>query len=257
MSNTMQSTNERQRLPHIGCCDIGPSPATYFKRLSALEYQQTFFSPPKNATLVKLRKRAPADFSFFVRAWQLITHDPSSAGYRRLAKPLTAPKNQYGRFQLTESVLEAWQRTLACAESLDARGVLFETPTSFSPSGNNRLQLTRFFEQIERKHFLMVWQPSGLWAEPEVMALCKDLDLTLALDPLSTDELPEAKQIYFKLDGFGQTQAYSDTALLKLIERARSFDQTYCLFNSLNMFRDATHTIALFNEQLEGHMALR
>ena len=133
MRDDMQSPNERQRILSVGCCDLGTSPGAYFKRFSTLEYQQTFFSPPKNATLVKLRKRAPDGFSFFLRAWQLITHVPSSAGYNRLAKPLSQPKEQYGHFQLTEGVLEAWRQTLACAEAIEARGILFEPPPPSAP----------------------------------------------------------------------------------------------------------------------------
>ena len=60
-----------------------------------------------------------------------------------------------------------------------------------------------------------------------------------------------AEQVYFKLAGFGQTQGFSDSTLIKVIHRARSFDQTYCLFNSLNMYRDATRALTLVDEPLD------
>ena len=71
---------------HIGCVGFGPahSSSHYFEDLSAVELQQSFVQPPRAATLKRWRASAPPDFAFVVKAWQLVTHEPSSPTYRQL-----------------------------------------------------------------------------------------------------------------------------------------------------------------------------
>jgi uncharacterized protein YecE (DUF72 family) len=54
-----------------------------------VEVQQTFYEPPADTTIRRWRARAPAAFEFTLKAWQLITHEPSSPTFRRLKRPLT------------------------------------------------------------------------------------------------------------------------------------------------------------------------
>jgi len=49
-----------------------------------VEVQQTFYQIPRIATGKRWREEAPPDFEFTMKAWQLITHEPSSPTYRRL-----------------------------------------------------------------------------------------------------------------------------------------------------------------------------
>jgi uncharacterized protein YecE (DUF72 family) len=232
----------------IGCCGLGPSPTRYFRRLSALELQQSFFEPPRTAALTRLRGQAPARFAFVLRAWQLITHEPGSPGYRRLRAAPTAP-DACGLFRATELVREATARTFAAARDLGARAVLFETPASFSPSAVHRERLARYFETVEREGLALIWDPRGVWSPEGALAVCKDLGLVLCRDPGAPDFLPpaEGEVAYFKLQGMGRRGPVPEDDLLPILEHAAGAE-TFCLFNTVDQLRDAERLRALCEE---------
>ncbi len=57
-----------------------------------LELQKTFYRPPRLPTAERWRRETPAEAEFTLKAWQLITHEPSSPTYRRVhcVDPLAA-----------------------------------------------------------------------------------------------------------------------------------------------------------------------
>ena len=67
----------------VGCCGFPGGMRSYFSRFEIVEVQQTFYQPPRMETALRWRREAPADFEFAIKAWQLITHPPSSPTYRR------------------------------------------------------------------------------------------------------------------------------------------------------------------------------
>ncbi|MFQ5896116.1 MAG: DUF72 domain-containing protein, partial [Nitrospinota bacterium] len=77
-----------------GCCGFPLSQGEYFRRYPSVEVQQTFYHPPKVETAARWREAAPPSFEFAVKAWQLITHPPSSPTYRRLRKPVPEEKRE-------------------------------------------------------------------------------------------------------------------------------------------------------------------
>jgi uncharacterized protein YecE (DUF72 family) len=92
--------HERGATIRIGCCGWTESQAKYFQHFSAIEVQRTFYQPPRLQTLVKWRASAPLEFEFTLKAWQLITHEPSSPTYRRLKTPIPEKiKSRYGAFR--------------------------------------------------------------------------------------------------------------------------------------------------------------
>ena len=92
----------------VGCSGFNTARAVYFQTLSAVEVQQTFYQPPRVPTLARWREEAPADFAFAVKAWQLVTHTPSSPTYRRFRRPLTdAERADAGSFRDTDLVAAA------------------------------------------------------------------------------------------------------------------------------------------------------
>lgn len=245
MSDDRQSPASGQRFPLVGCCEVGRNRALYFQRFDVLEYQQSFFQPPKQKALQQLKKAAPQTFSFVVRAWQLVTHEPTFPGYRRLSDKLTAPENQYGLFRDTEPVQQAWQTTWETAQTVGAQAVFFETPPSFTPSALHRKALARFFEKVPRDSVRLVWCPKGLWTLSEALAVCQDLDLVLAWDPLLDREFPEAEQVYCKMDGAGRAAKLSDLELEDLYSYCRDKAWAVCVFNTFQMQQDATRLKAL------------
>lgn len=93
----------------VGCCGFGVARPKYFQQFSLVEIQQTFYQPPKPNTAKRWRDEAPSDFEFTLKAWQLITHEPTSPTYRRLKTQLNKKeKEQLGGFRWSAPVRRAW-----------------------------------------------------------------------------------------------------------------------------------------------------
>lgn len=67
----------------VGCCGFPRKQSLCWDALDAVEIQATFYKPPQPSTAQRWRAQAPAGFAFSLKAWQLITHEPSSPSYRR------------------------------------------------------------------------------------------------------------------------------------------------------------------------------
>ena len=101
----------------------------YAEMLKCVEIQHTFYQPPQIKTLEKWRAEMPEAFEFTLKAWQLITHESTSPTYKRLKKKLTEKEaDDAGFFKPTDIVKEGLEVTLACAEALKARTILFQCP---------------------------------------------------------------------------------------------------------------------------------
>jgi len=134
-----------------------------------------------------------------LRAWQLITHTADHPGYRKIQRPWDRDRAAlFGDFQPTDQVRRAWDTVREAAEALGAGAVLFRTPASFTPTERNRRNMTAFFSGLERGPWKLVWDPEGVWLEEEVAALCHDLGLIPAQDPLITT-LPAGPDFYFRM----------------------------------------------------------
>jgi uncharacterized protein YecE (DUF72 family) len=187
-----------------------------------------------------LRAEAPEEFAFVIRSFQALTHEPGPSGYRGLKRPLEGPLQGYGLLQDTPEVARAWQATRQAAGALDARGVLFETPASFTPTAAHRQRLSRFFEGLERDGRLMIWAPRGLWSSAEVARICQDLSLVPCHDPLLEQELPPGEVAYFRLQPAVGGRPLPQHELLSLVERLAGYDTALVIFNTAAAFTDAT-----------------
>jgi uncharacterized protein YecE (DUF72 family) len=227
-------------LVKIGTCGFPLKRTQYFERFSAVEIQQTFYQPPPVATALKWREEAPFSFEFSLKAWQLITHEPSSPTYRRLKKPLSkAQMGRYGSFRPTEQVLEAWSITEEIARALRARVILFQTPASFRATEDNRARLHAFFRKIKRRDYLMVWEPRGGWPEQEIEDHCRELDLVHGVDPFRDRQLA-GSICYFRLHGKGGFRyRYTDQDLAWLKDQIDPETIHYLMFNNVSMAEDA------------------
>jgi len=67
----------------LGMCGFTIGADAYFRQFPVLEVQHTFYDPPPLKTLESWRAKAPADFEFTIKAWQVITHAGTSPTYRR------------------------------------------------------------------------------------------------------------------------------------------------------------------------------
>jgi uncharacterized protein YecE (DUF72 family) len=225
----------------LGLCGFTMSAAEYFETFGVVEVQQTFYQPPEGRTLERWRMTAPPGFEFTMKAWQLITHRATSRTYRRLRTPLTAAqKEEVGAFQLTPTVLDAWQTSLRCARILHATAILFQCPASFRATEENVANMRRFFAAIERpRGVTLVWEPRGEWAEELVRGLCEELGLIHAVDPFVRPSLTP-RLTYWRLHGnSGAYHVYTDDELRQLIDWLPAEGETYVMFNNVPRIADA------------------
>lgn len=222
----------------IGCCGFPKARSQYYKFFKVVEIQQTFYQPPHLTTAARWRKEAPADFEFAVKAWQLITHEANSPTYRRLK--LSWPQKKLsacGSFKCSGEVLLAWQKTKEIASALEAKVVVFQTPASFHPLPANITNLRKFFHEIKRENFILVWEPRGKWKREEIQSLCQELNLVHGVDPFKAD--PQYGDIfYYRLHGItGYRYRFTEKDLKVLKEKCTG--EGYCLFNNTSMWTDA------------------
>jgi uncharacterized protein YecE (DUF72 family) len=232
----------------IGCCGFPVSREKYYKNFDVVEIQQTFYQPPREKTVQRWREEAPADFEFTLKAWQLITHPPSSPTYRRLKQDIPeSKKKNYGFFKPTDEVFLAWERTEKTAQILDAKIIVFQSPASFQPTLGNKKNLEKFFKTVERREHLFVWEPRGKWERKDIASLCGKLNLIPCVDPFKLEIPPKAKKKpfsgemgYFRLHGkTGYRYKYTESDLKELKALGKDFDIVYFMFNNVYMLEDA------------------
>lgn len=236
----------------IGACGFRSTKEKYARILSCVEIQHTFYQPPQIATLERWRREMPDDFEFTIKAWQLITHEAKSPTYRRLKKELSeTEKEEAGFFKPTAIVKEARNVTLACAEALKAKTILFQCPASFRQNGENIENLKKFFSEIKRGKLNFAWEPRGeSWKDETVKNICKDLKLWHVVDPFTRKTLTPDK-CYFRLHGrTGWRYKYEEDELEELAVMIPE-KNSYIFFNNIYMTEDAVK----FQEIVENNLA--
>ncbi|HEX9919274.1 MAG TPA: DUF72 domain-containing protein [Pyrinomonadaceae bacterium] len=236
----------------VGCCGFRMAQAEYAARFPVVEVQQTFYQPPQVKTLERWRAAAPPDFEFTLKAWQLITHEARSPTYRRLKRELSeSEKSEAGSFRPTPIVCEAWEVTLACAAALKAERVLFQCPSSFTPTREHVRDLREFFTKVARprRKLVCLWEPRGSWPEELVRELCVELDLAHVVDPFSArTQTPERS--YYRLHGrTGWRYQYEEDELAELITMLPAKGVSYVFFNNVKMLEDAARFQELVRER--------
>ncbi len=229
----------------VGCCGFVVSQHQYFKLFKLIEIQGTFYQLPRLVTAEKWRAAAPAGFEFTMKAWQLITHEPTSPTYRRLGRKIEPHEyDRYGCFRPTEEVLEAWSQTAMFARTLGATVVVFQCPARFRPTDENIANMRAFFGRIDRDRFRFAWEPRGNWPAEVIVRLCEELDLIHCVDPFKNEPLFGDFQ-YFRLHGItGYAYRFTDEDLRRLKEWAGR-KPSYLLFNNNTMKEDALRFMQL------------
>jgi uncharacterized protein YecE (DUF72 family) len=229
----------------VGCCGFGMAQNAYFETFSCVEVQHTFYQPPTLKTLSKWRDSAPSDFEFALKAWQLITHSSSSPTFRRITKKLSSDAlGQAGAFRNTNVVKEALDVTLACAEVLRAKALLFQCPASFNQTAGHIENMRQFFSDMARpKGMHLYWEPRGDWDDETISKLCNELHLFRALDPFLVVPVP-LERGYFRLHGkggwrYGFTEKDQEWLAGRVIEQLAK-GKSYVFFNNVKMVDDAS-----------------
>ncbi len=220
----------------VGCCGFPVSMKKYFSEFEVVEVQKTFYKPPTPETARKWRDSAPDDFEFTIKAWQVITHPPTSPTYRKAGIKI----KEGGFFKPIREVFEAWEKTREIAKILRAKFILFQTPKSFKDSEENIRNMLDFFSNIERE-FIFGFEPRG-WGEGNILKVCRELDLVHVVDPFVSKQL-YGDIVYYRLHGFNYKHKYNDEELLKLKEMCTK--DGYVMFNNIHMYDDAKRFMKL------------
>jgi len=222
----------------IGCCGFPRGIKHYFSQLKLVEVQQTFYKLPRVETVVKWRQAAPSDFKFTIKAWQLITHPPSSTTYRNAGVQIPKGKEEnYGYFKPSHEVTEAWHKTQKIARALRVGIIVFQCPASFIDSAENIENMRKLFQPLAREGLLLAWEPRGQWSDRVITGLCQELGLIHCVDPMEKAPLYGTAN-YFRLHGGpGYRHSYSDQELECLREMV-SNKASYVLFNNITMYDD-------------------
>lgn len=230
----------------VGCCGFPINRRKYYGAFPLVEVQETFYQLPQIQTAARWRAGAPPDFEFTMKAWQFITHDPSSPTYRRLRRPIPPHlKDHYGSFRPTDEVGAAWAATAEVARALGARVIVFQCPARFTPTDEHVTWLRHFFQKVERDGFVMAWEPRGEWPGDMVAGICAELDLVHVLDPLQADPLSKGLR-YFRLHGVtGYRYLHTEDDLRAITRKLAPDARNYVLFNNFFKGEDAKRFQAL------------
>lgn len=234
----------------VGCCGWVKKQEIYFRDFDVIELQQTFYKLPSLKTASNLREKAPSHFEFTMKAPQLITHPPTSPTYRKAKLNIPPEKmERYGFFRPTEEVFNTYREMLAFARVLDCRVIVFQCPPSFAPTLENKENLRKFFNCVEREGLLFVWEPRGEWRGEEIRELCEELNLCHCTDPFKGESV-WGDVLYLRLHGIGgYAYRYNDEELAWLAGKVREEGRpVYVMFNNTNMYEDALRFLHL----LEG-----
>ncbi|MBI5252893.1 MAG: DUF72 domain-containing protein [Euryarchaeota archaeon] len=228
----------------VGCCGFPSGMQRYFQDFHLVETQSTFYDLPKPQTAQRWREKAPENFEFSVKAWQLITHPAASPTYRRLRATIR-DKEKYGFFKPTDEIFFAWNETLRICEILEARIAVFQCPASFRPAQENIANMRNFFNSIERKNLKFAWEPRGDWKSTMIKSLCEELDIIPCIDPFVSKIAHESETAYFRLHGSQSKKMYyykyTPRDLEYLLKKCKETKakEVYCLFNNVSMQEDA------------------
>lgn len=231
----------------------------YYQEFDLAEVQRTFYKPPRLKTVEKWRNEAPQKFEFTVKAWQLITHPPSSPTYRKAGiKIPEGREGSYGLLRHTPEVLEAWEETRRICRALRAKVCLIQCPARFKPTDQNVENMRSLLSEIERDGITIVWEPRGeAWGDEVVEDLCRELNLTHVVDPFSRDTVFFSGGVaYLRLHGKPPGERmyyhrYTDSELRWLLVKAEELnaEETYVLFNNVYMREDAERFRRLLREE--------
>lgn len=215
------------------------------------ELNRTFYVLPQVSTAERWRREAVDGFTFTLKAWQGVTHPWSSPTWNDHRDDVAVDRtDEVGLLQPTDFVREAWDRTRAVAEALDAAVVVVQTPPSFGCTDEHAANLRQLLGTIDRDGFDVAWEPRGDWPDhpDRVETLCDALDLIHVVDLMRDEPRSDHAVGYTRLHGlnddpYDYDYDYAETELDELADRlgdlADSRRRVYGLFNNYEMYPNA------------------
>ncbi|MGZ0745789.1 DUF72 domain-containing protein [Haloparvum sp. AD34] len=219
-----------------------------------VELNRTFYELPQVSTAERWRREVVDDFEFAVKGWQALTHEWASPTWNTHREGVEddpdVDTDEVGSLQPNPTVREAWDRTKARADALDANVVLLQLPPSFGTDEATVDAMRELLSDVDREGLTIAWEPRGDWHdEPDHVAeVCADLDLVHVVDPLRDEPMSDHPTAYLRLHGLNDDRYdyaydYSDAELRELRERvdelSESHETVYVLFNNDAMYENA------------------
>ena len=130
--------------------------------------------------------------------------------------------------------------TLACAQALKARTILFQCPAKFQPTPENILDIKQFFSSFDRGDLNFAWEPRGkLWEDNVIKEICDELNLWHCVDPFARRTVTPVN-CYYRLHGIPRWRyTYEDDELMELVSLVPRDRLSYVVFNNITMKDDA------------------
>jgi uncharacterized protein YecE (DUF72 family) len=185
---------------HVGALlDRAPG-RKYVGALSFAEYAPRL-PLPRAGTLASLRKELPEAFTLALRA------------------PRSAVVSARGALRRDAELDAGVQWLTAAADALKPRVVVIATPSELTPGARSRDLLREYVAQLPRVEGRdYVWWAQGAWEPEEMHALCSELGIYRAFDPLETRASP-GKVAYATLRALGHRSGFSLSALSDALVR--------------------------------------
>lgn len=189
---------------------------------------------PRAGTLASQRKELPEDFVLALRA------------------PRSAVVSARGALRRDAELESGLQWLSSAADALRAAAVVISTPSELTPGARSRDLLREYVQLLPRapgRHY--VWSPQGAWEPEEVHAVCSELGLVRAFDPLETWATPGAVA-YATLRALGHRSGFSLSALSDALARALAQhpEHVFVSVDAERSFDIAKRLRALANEAL-------
>lgn len=202
---------------------------------------------------MRWRNEAPEKFEFTIKAWQAITHPPSSPTWKKSGMKIPNKlKNKYGYLKPTKENFEAWSMIEEAAEILGAKVIVVQTPPSFNCTYENFNNAMEFFSRVSKKtKFIIAWEPRGTWLNnlEKIRDITEKTGVIHCVDPFITDPVSKGSTVYLRLHGKNKKwpnyrYKYTDNDLISLKEKVLKYvymgsEEVYILFNNIYMYYDS------------------
>jgi Uncharacterized conserved protein len=237
---------------YVGCCGFPVGRKRYYELFKVVELQNTFYELPNPEWAINIRKEAPLDFEFTVKAWQVITHPHTSPTWKKMKQKPAGTLENYGYLKPTRENIEAFEKTLETSRILNAKVIILQTPSSMPDTSETLRKVDEFFEKIKPyiKDELIGWEIRGpLLSNTQLKKILEKHDIINVVDIFRVKPMYTGvkKILYIRLHGLGPSEVnysynYTDEDLEKLhsILLEEEFEASYVMFNNVKMLNNAS-----------------
>ncbi|MEM4717140.1 MAG: DUF72 domain-containing protein [Desulfurococcaceae archaeon] len=250
----------------IGCCGFPVSRKKYYEVFNVVELQNTFYELPTIEWAENLRKEAPAEFEFTVKAWQVITHPYTSPTWKKMKKKLSGDLENYGYLKPTIENINAFVKTIELARVLRSNFIVLQTPSSMPNTDEMIKKVDEFFEKITphlQRGLSIGWEIRGdLIRNMDLVKILEKHNVIHVVDIFRNKPLHigDPRTLYIRLHGIGPGEVnYKYNYTVDDLEKLRSmliredYSIGYIFFNNVRMYDNAS----LFKNMLVKDKSLR